>query len=639
MPHASLFSPDDLHLFAEGTWLRAYEKMGAHIRTVDGVPGVNFAVWAPGAMAVAVNVFDPDGSVRRTHMRRQGTGGIWEAFMPGAGPGAFYKYHIVSRYNGYVVEKADPYAFHAEVRPHTASIVYDLGTYTWHDADWLRLREQADPFARPVAVYEVHAMSWRRGEQGRLLGYRELAEQLVTYVVQHGFTHIELMPITEHPVDDSWGYQTTGYFAPTSRYGTPHDFMAFVDICHQHNIGVILDWVPSHFAKEGHGLGFFDGTHRYEHADPRRGEHIGWGTYVFNYEQHEVLTFLLSNAHYWLREYHIDGFRIDAVASMLYHDYERPAGAWVANQYGGRENLEAAAFLRSVNDVVHTQHPGALTFAEESTTWPGVTAPTSSGGLGFDFKWNMGWMNDTLRYIKRDPLYRPHYHPEVTFSYTYAFHERYLLPLSHDEVVHLKGSLLNKAPGDRWQRFATLRALLASMYGHPGKKLLFMGGEFAQEHEWEFRGTLQWHLLDGAAGLPHRQMLEFVTLLNQEYAARPALHEGDVPHEGFAWIDGSDANHSVVAFLRRGVRTGDVLAVICNWTPVPRYDYPIGLPDAGPWEEVLNSDAVRYGGSGVGNTGVLHAHDAPLDGYPCSLRLTLPPLGVLYLHQVRGQPT
>jgi 1,4-alpha-glucan branching enzyme len=627
----SIFSEDDLYLFAEGTWLRAYEKMGAHPRVVDGVQGTNVAVWAPEAESVSVIGDFNDWQAGRTPLARRGTGGAWEAFVPELHTGDLYKYGIRSRYHGYYAEKADPYGFYAEVRPGTASIVYDLSGYTWGDTAWMERRAGTDWFAQPISVYEVHAGSWRRGPDNRFLTYRELAHELVGYTKAHGFTHVELLPITEHPIDVSFGYQTTGYFAPTSRFGTPHDFMYFVDYCHQHGIGVFLDWVPSHFSPEGHGLGYFDGTHCYEHADPRKGMHLGWGTFIFNYGRHEVLTFLLSSAYYWLREYHVDGFRVDAVASMLYLDYDREEGAWLPNRDGGRENLEAIDFLRRFNDMVHQHHPGALTSAEESTIWPGVTHPTEQGGLGFDLKWNMGWMHDTLEYVARDPINRKYHHNEITFSFTYAFSERYILPLSHDEVIHLKRSLIGKMPGDTWQRFATLRALFAFMFAHPGKKLLFMGGEFAQWHEWDYARSLDWHLLDGDAGRPHRQVQEFVTRLNRLYAAEPALHERDTLPEGFAWIDGSDADNSVVAILRRAARPEDAIAVVANWTPVPRERYPIGVPSAGRWVELLNSDTTEYGGSGMGNPAGVVAEPTPLDGYAYSLTLTLPPLAVLWL--------
>ncbi len=631
MTAPSLFSEEDLYLFSEGTWLDAYEKLGARRREVDGVVGTNVAVWAPEAEAVSVvgdfNEWRPD----QAPLARRGPNGVWEAFLPDLPEGGLYKYHIRSRYHGYEVDKADPYAVYAELRPGTASVVYDLGGYKWRDNTWMAARAKGSPLDRPVSVYEVHLGSWRRGEDDRFLTYRELAHTLVDYVVAHEFTHIELLPITEHPFDGSWGYQTTGYFAPTSRFGTPHDFMYLVDHCHRNGVGVLLDWVPGHFAKEDFGLGYFDGTHLYEHADPRQGEHITWGTYIFNYSRGEVLSFLLSNAHYWLREYHLDGMRVDAVAAMLYLDYDRDDGAWVANRYGGRENLDAVSFLQRFNDIVHTRHQGVLTAAEESTTWPGITRPTAEGGLGFDLKWNMGWMHDTLAYVERDPIYRPYHHNEITFSFSYAFDERYILPLSHDEVVHLKHSLIEKMPGDDRQRFATLRALYAFMYGHPGKKLLFMGGEFAQWHEWAHQYSLDWHLLEGDTGLRHRQVSDFVTRINGLYREEKALYERDLSAEGFAWIDGSDTAHSVVAILRRGLKRDDTIAVVVNWQPVTREGYRIGVPSAGPWTELLNSDATVYGGSGAGNPTPLKAEKKALDSYDYTLTLTLPPLAVLWL--------
>ena len=642
MTAPSLFSEDDLFLLAEGTWLGAYEKLGAHPRRVDGVDGVNFAVWAPEAARVAVEVYGPGGREREAELAPRGRGGVWEVFVPGLGTGTLYKYAIRSRHQGYQALKTDPYGFYQEVRPATASIVYDLGGYRWGDEEWLARRAAADPFTRPMAVYEVHAGSWRRRPDGGFLGYRELAHQLVDYALEQGFTHVELMPITEHPFDITWGYLTTGYFAPTSRFGTPHDFMYLVDYCHRHGLGVLLDWVPSHFAKEGHGLGYFDGTHVYEHADPRQGE-TSWGSYVFNLGRYEVMTFLLSSAHYWLREYHVDGFRVDAVASMLYLDFGREEGQWLPNRHGGRENLEAIEFLRRFNRMVHRHHPGALTCAEESTAWPGVTHPIEQGGLGFDLKWNMGWMNDTLRYLERDPIYRAHHQNEITFSFTYAHSERYILPLSHDEVVHLKHALVEKPPGDQWQRFATLRALFAWMWAHPGKKLLFMGGEFAQYHEWTEAAALEWHWLEAGwvpeeERLRHRQVQALVRELNRLYAAEPALYQRDVAPEGFAWINGSDAAHSVVAVLRRAADPDDAIAVVSNWTAVPRHGYRIGVPAAGTWTELLNSDAERWGGSGVGNAASLAARAEPWDGYPYSLELTLPPLGVLWLKSPPPDP-
>ena len=631
MPVPSLLSDDDLYLFGEGNWLLAYEKMGAHPRLVDGVAGINFAVWAPSAAQVQVEVYGFGRRLRQVPMTLRGPIGVWEVFVPNMTTGATYKYGITSRYHNFQVEKADPFAFWSERRPANASVVYDLTGYTWNDATWLEQRSSGSTLAKLQTIYEVHLGSWQRGVAGAFLNYRQLAEQLVPYVVSLGFTHIELLPIAEHPFDPSWGYQLTGYFAPTSRFGTPKDFMFFVDYCHQHDLGVIIDWVPAHFAKDRFGLYFFDGTHLYEHADPRRGEHLGWGTAVFNYERSEVVSFLLSNAMYWLQEYHLDGLRVDAVSSMLYRDYERPAGAWVPNDQGGRESPEAVTLLRRVNDLVHQRYPGVVTCAEEATVWQGVTRPTADGGLGFDIKWNMGWMNDILRYLAREPATRPAFHNEVTFSYTYAFSERYLLPLSHDEVVHLKHSLLEKAPGPTWQRFATLRALLAAMYAHPGKKLLFMGAETAQPREWSEDVPLDWGLLESATGSRHRQVQQFVTELNRLYRTEPALHALDNSWEGFAWIDGSDAANSIVAILRRSSLPDEVIVVVCNWQPIPQADYAVGVPLPGPWIELLNSDATIYGGFGVTNGPELLAEATPLDGYPYSLSLTVPPLSVLWL--------
>jgi len=655
MDAPSIFTDDDLRLFGEGAWLDAYRKLGAHRREVGGVAGTNLAVWAPDALDVSVvgdfNAWRPG----QAPMSPREMGGVWEVFLPNLPEGGLYKYHIRSRYYDYAVDKADPYAVHAELRPGTASAVYDIGGHAWGDGAWMAARAESSSLERAMSVYEVHLGSWRRGPDDRFLTYRELAHALVDYVREHGFTHIELLPITEHPFDGSWGYQTTGYFAPTSRFGTPHDFMYFIDHCHRSGIGVLLDWVPGHFAKEGYGLGFFDGAHLYEHADPRQGEHLTWGTYIFNYGRGEVLSFLLSNAHYWLEEYHLDGMRVDAVAAMLYLDYDRDDGAWVANRYGGRENLEAVSFLQRFNDLTHTRHPGIVTAAEESTTWPGITRATADGGLGFDLKWNMGWMHDTLAYVARDPIYRPYHHTELTFSFTYAFDERYILPLSHDEVVHLKHSLIEKTPGDDWRRFATVRALYAFMYAHPGKKLLFMGGEFAQYHEWAYQYSLDWHLLEGEHGLRHRQLLDFVTRINNLYGSEKALYERDLSPEGLAWIDGSDAAYSVVAVLRRAAApvpappatpftskratgkratsavTAETVAIVANWQPVVREGYRIGAPTGGTWVELLNSDDTVYGGSGVGNPAGIVADESPLDGYPYSLTLTLPPLTVLYL--------
>ncbi|HUY78216.1 MAG TPA: 1,4-alpha-glucan branching protein GlgB, partial [Ktedonobacterales bacterium] len=563
-----LLTEYDLYLMGEGTHQDLYHRLGAHPRQIGETHGVAFAVWAPDARRVSV-VGDFNGWDQRAHPMRMRPNGVWELFLPDVQPGALYKYAILSWNRDYQELKADPFAFYAEVRPGTASRVWDLDGYAWGDADWLRDRPQRNAPDAPIAVYELHVGSWRPAPaDGRRVSYRELAHQLVPYVKELGYTHIELMPIAEHPFDGSWGYQVTGYYAPTSRYGEPQDFMYFVDYCHQHDIGVFIDWVPAHFPKDAHGLAYFDGTHLYEHDDPRLGEHPDWGTYVFNYGRNEVRNFLIANALFWLDVYHVDGLRVDAVASMLYLDYSRKEGQWIPNQHGGRENLTAIDFIRQCNATVAERFPGALMIAEESTAWPGVTHPIADGGLGFAFKWNMGWMHDTLEYFKRDPLYRKYHQSELTFAMMYAYSERFLLPFSHDEVVHMKGSMLNKAPGDRWQKFANLRALYAFMYGHPGKKLLFMGGEFGQWGEWNFAGFLDWALLDEntADGALHRQLRRLVGDLNALLRAHPALYARDSQPDGFEWIDGSDTQHSVVSFMRYGADRSDPLLFVCNFT-------------------------------------------------------------------------
>ncbi len=617
----------DKHLFAEGTHERIYEKLGAHPTEMDGVRGVHFAVWAPNAREVyLIGDFNYWNSTQHP-MQSLGESGIWTRFEPGLEPGALYKYRIVTQ-NGQTLDKADPYAFAAELRPQTASIVADLDTYTWGDADWMRNRRRHQSLDAPIAVYEVHLGSWQRGEGNRYLTYAELAERLIPYVKEMGYTHIELLPITEHPYDGSWGYQTVGYYAPTRRFGSPQDFMAFVDACHQAGIGVIVDWVPAHFPKDPHGLGFFDGTHLYEHADPRKGEHTDWGTYIFNYGRHEVRSFLLSNAVFWLDKYHIDGLRVDAVASMLYLDYSRKEGEWIPNEYGGRENLEAIHFLKRFNEVVHGIFPDVLTFAEESTAWPQVSRPVYLGGLGFDLKWNMGWMHDTLEYMSKDPIHRRYHHNDLTFSLMYAFSEQFILPLSHDEVVHMKGSLLSKMSGDDWQKFANLRAYYGYMYGHPGKKLLFMGGEFGQWKEWDYNYSLDWHLL---AYDPHRGLSRLVQDLNRLYRQESAMHEVDFEPAGFEWIDCTDSDQSVIAFLRHNRARTEHLVFVCNFTPVPRHNYRIGVPEAGFYAELLNTDAAEYWGSGMGNFGGRHSDPIPWHYQPHSLNLTLPPLATLIL--------
>ncbi len=627
----TLLSADDLHFFNEGTHDRLYEKLGAHLLDVGGVAGTYFAVWAPNARWVSVigdfNRWDPAAHP----LRPRDQSGIWEGFIPGVRAGTRYKYHIVSRHGDYRVDKADPLAFATEPPPRTASLVWDL-RYAWGDAEWMTQRARRDSLSAPMAIYEVHLGSWMRApEEGhRWLTYRELAPRLAEYVRRMGFTHVEFLPVMEHPFYGSWGYQITGYFAPTARYGTPQDLMFLIDFLHQEGVGVILDWVPSHFPTDEHGLGFFDGTHLYEHADPRRGVHPDWNSYIFNYGRHEVRSFLLSSARFWLERYHADGLRVDAVASMLYLDYSRKEGEWIPNIYGGRENLEAIAFLRRLNEMVYGQIPGVQTIAEESTAWPMVSRPTYLGGLGFGMKWDMGWMHDTLEYMCRDPIHRKYHHSQLTFRMLYAFSENFVLPLSHDEVVHGKGSLWGKMPGDAWQRAANLRLLLGYMYAQPGKKLLFMGGEFGQQREWTHQESLDWHLL---ADPRHAGLQRWVEDLNALYRRTPALHELDFDPSGFEWVDANDSEQSTLSFLRRGRSTEELILVVCNFTPVPRSGFLVGVPRAGRWEEVLNSDATAYGGSNLGNLGGVAAVPRPFHGRPYSLELTLPPLAVLFLRQ------
>ncbi len=620
----------DLHLIREGNHFRTYEKLGAHVLEVNGVRGVHFAVWAPNAQRVSVvgdfNHWDPS-----IYPMRQHPGfGIWEIFIPGLGEGEAYKYHIRSLYNNYEVEKADPYGFYAEQRPRTASRVFDIGGYEWGDGQWMQDRSRYNGLDAPISIYEVHLGGWRRKleEENRVFSYRELAHELVDYVKMLGYTHIELMPLSEHPYDGSWGYQTIGYYAVTSRYGTPKDFMYFVDVCHQNGIGVFIDWVPAHFPKDVHGLNYFDGTHLYEHADPRMGEHPDWGTLVFNFGRNEVRNFLLSNALFWLDKYHIDGLRVDAVASMLYLDYSRQPGQWVPNRFGGRENLEAIDFLKRFNELVHLEYPSALTMAEESTAWPMVTKPTFLGGLGFDMKWNMGWMNDMLKYVEQDPVYRRYHHNLITFSLMYAFNEQFLLPLSHDEVVHLKKSLLEKMPGDEWRKFANLRALFGYMFTHPGKKLLFMGGEFGQRTEFNEQRSLDWHELNNE---PNGRLLVFMRDLLHAYRNQPALHEVDFSWEGFQWLIANDSDNSIIAFARKAKDPDDMVVVVCNFTPLPRYNYRLPVPRNGYYREILNSDSSAYWGSNVGNAGGLETVPDPWSEGGCALYLAVPPLSVLLL--------
>ncbi|MBW4656255.1 MAG: 1,4-alpha-glucan branching enzyme [Kaiparowitsia implicata GSE-PSE-MK54-09C] len=639
----------DVHLFAEGNHHRIYEKLGAHLTSVDGVAGAYFAVWAPNARNVSVlgdfNWWDG----RKHQMRRIGNG-IWDLFVPGVNEGDRYKYEI-KNHAGHIYEKSDPYGFHHEVRPKTASIVTDLTTHTWHDQTWMDQRRQADPLSQPISVYEVHLGSWLHAATNepyiqpdgtpqppvtvadlkpgaRFLTYRELAERLIPYVKDLGFTHIELLPIAEHPFDGSWGYQVTGYYSTTSRYGTPQDFMYFVDQCHQHGIGVIVDWVPGHFPKDGHGLAFFDGSHLYEYGDTRKGEHKEWGTLVFNYGRNEVRNFLVANALFWFDKYHIDGIRVDAVASMLYLDYFRKPGEWAANQYGGREHIEAADFLRQMNHVLFSYYPGVLSIAEESTSWPMVSWPTYTGGLGFNLKWNMGWMHDMLDYFHMDPWFRQFYQNNLTFSIMYAFSENFMLAFSHDEVVHGKSPMIGKMPGDEWQKFANLRCLLTYMYTHPGKKTLFMGVEIGQWSEWNVWGDMEWQLLEHDS---HRKLHHFMGKLNEMYRSLPALYSQDFSSDGFEWVDCNDNRHSVVSFVRYDRDTGNYVMVVCNFTPQPHAHYRVGVPEWGFFREVFNSDSREYGGSNMGNLGGKWSEEWAFHNRPYSVDLCLPPLGVLVL--------
>ncbi|WIG57296.1 MAG: 1,4-alpha-glucan (glycogen) branching enzyme, GH-13-type [Ktedonobacterales bacterium] len=628
-----ILSDYDLHLIGEGTHLELYKRLGAHPCEVRGVRGISFAVWAPNARRVSV-VGDFNNWDERAYPMRLHPNGVWEIFLPNLPLGTLYKFAILSAAGDYRVLKSDPFAFAAELRPGTASKVWDLEGYQWGDAEWEEKRTEHNAETAAISVYELHVGSWKHpsASDTTQVTYRDLAHQLVPYIKDLGYTHVELLPVAEHPFDGSWGYQVTGYYTPTSRYGTPQDFMYFVDQCHQHGIGVLLDWVPAHFPKDEHGLRYFDGSHLYEHADPRRGEHPEWGTQVFNFGRNEVRNFLTANALFWFDAYHIDGLRVDAVASMLYLDYSRTDGEWLPNRYGGRENLEAIAFLRECNENVRARYPHVLMIAEESTAWPKVTAPVAEGGLGFSLKWNMGWMHDILEYMRYDPVHRSHHHNELTFSFAYAHSEKFILALSHDEVVHIKGSMLNKMPGDLWQKFANLRVLYAFMYAHPGKKLLFMGGEMGQWSEWNFAGFLDWFVLEEETqnGMYHRKLRDFVRDLNTLLRTEVALHECDFLPEGFEWIDGSDTQNSVIAFVRYGYEKADPLLFVCNFTPVPRPNYRIGAPVAGRYMEVLNSDGERYGGSNVINAS-LKTERVAQHGQKQSLVLTLPPLGVLAL--------
>ncbi|HEX4266816.1 MAG TPA: 1,4-alpha-glucan branching protein GlgB [Steroidobacteraceae bacterium] len=627
-----LLTDHDIYLFREGTHVRAYEKLGAHAvaRGPDGEQGTHFAVWAPNAAAVSV-VGDFNGWNPATHplTGRSDSSGIWEGFLPGVRAGSIYKYHIVSRHAGYTVDKADPFAFYCETPPRTASVVWDL-SYDWGDEKWMSARGRVNAHDAPWSIYELHLGSWRRvpEENGRSMTYRELAHAVGDYAVEMGFTHVELLPIMEHPFYGSWGYQVTGYFAPTSRYGTPQDFMYFVDHLHRRGISVILDWVPSHFPADEHGLGYFDGTHLYEHADPRQGFHPEWNSSIFNYGRAEVRNFLASNALFWLDMYHIDALRVDAVASMLYLDYGRRAGEWIPNRFGGNENLPAVEFIKQMNLAVYRDHPDTQTIAEESTAWPMVSRPTYLGGLGFGLKWNMGWMHDTLKYLQTDPVFRKFSQNQLTFSIWYAFSENFVLPLSHDEVVHGKGSLLGKMSGDEWRQFASLRLLFGYMWTHPGKKLLFMGGEFGQKREWQHDESLEWHVLQYPL---HEGVRRWVRDLNHVYRRTPALYQRDFTPNGFQWIDCNNSDESVLVYLRTGNDPADVALIACNFTPVPRDNYRIGVPRGGWWRERLNSDAADYGGSGIGNFGGLEASPLPSHGMTHSVALRLPPLAALVL--------
>ena len=625
---ASLLTENDLYLFNEGSHFRLYDKLGAHVVNHEGISGTQVAVWAPNAAQVFV-MGDFNGWDKHSNpLRPNGQSGIWEGFFPGIGNGTLYKYHIVSRFNDYRVDKTDPFSIFNEIPPKTASIVWNLD-YQWGDREWMTSRRQRNALDKPMAIYEMHVGSWRRmtEQNNRSLSYRELAPQLADYLERLGYTHVEFLPIMDHPFFGSWGYQITGYFAPSGNYGTPQDLMYLVDTLHQRGIGVILDWVPSHFPADEHGLAFFDGTHLYEHADPRQGYHPEWNSYIFNYGRKEVQSFLISNALFWLRTYHIDGLRVDAVASMLYLDYARKPGEWIPNQYGGRENIEAIGFLRRLNEEVYKNHSDVQTIAEESTSWPMVSRPNYVGGLGFGLKWDMGWMHDTLEYMSQDPIYRRYHHNKLTFRMIYAFHENFVLPLSHDEVVYGKRSLIGKMPGDDWQKFANLRALFGYMYAQPGKKLLFMGGEFGQWREWVHDGSLDWDLL----GYPlHAGLQRWVQDLNRLYRSEPALHEMDCDPAGFEWIDCDDADSSTVTLIRKAKSSSTIILVVCNFTPVPRYSYRLGSPRSGSWQEILNSDAGEYGGSNMGNLGGVETVPVPLHGRPYSLTITLPPLSVSF---------
>jgi 1,4-alpha-glucan branching enzyme len=620
----------DYHLFSEGTHTRIYEKLGAHLVRQDGVLGTQFAVWAPNAGSVSV-VGDFNGwNNTATPLTRSRHSGIWSSFVPKVGQGSVYKYHVVSQHGDYRIDKADPYGFFHEMPPRTGSVVWDID-YTWQDQAWMQRRARKNALEAPISIYEVHLGSWMRvPEDGfRSLSYREIAPKLVEHVQRLGFTHVELMPVMDHPFFGSWGYQVTGHFAASARYGTPQDLMFLIDVLHQNDIGVILDWVPAHFPKDGHSLVYFDGTHLYEHADPRQGEHPEWGTMIYNYGRHEVRSFLTSSAMFWLDRYHVDGLRVDGVSSMLYLDYGRHEGEWLPNPHGGRENLEAVEFLKHLNGVIHHQHPDVLTIAEESTAWPRVTGPSHLGGLGFSLKWDMGWMHDTLRYMQNEPVHRKYHHNELTFRAVYAYNERFVLPLSHDEVVYGKGSLLRRMPGDTWQKYANLRLLFAYMFAVPGKPLLFMGGEFGQYNEWNHDGSLDWHLLEQSFPQGVTRALEQLNRVTRE---NPALHAQDFEPGGFEWIDANDSEQSTLSFLRHAPGASS-MALVFNFTPVPRHNFRIGVPADGFWEELVNTDAKEFGGSGQGNLGGVEAFPVASHGRALSLNLTLPPLAAVFLRR------
>ena len=632
----AFISDYDLYLFGEGNYLHMWEKLGAHLTTVNGKKGTHFAVWAPNATRVSVVGDFNNWNADRNVMKTVGDSGVWACFIEDLKEGTLYKYKVENSNVGYSEEKVDPVGFYCELRPKTASIVHDIDTYEWKDERWGRLRDEKNSLNAPISIYEVHLGSWMRvpDDGNRWMTYRELADKLVDYVKAMNFTHVELLPLSEHPLDASWGYQPTGYFAATSRFGKPEDLMYLVDKCHQNEIGVILDWVPGHFSKDGHGLGIFDGTHLYEHADSRKKEHKEWGTYIFNYGRNEVRNFLISNALFWFEKFHVDGLRVDAVASMLYLDYARKDGEWVPNQYGGRENLEAIDFLRKLNETIYGKHPYAIMVAEESTSWPGITKPTYLGGLGFNLKWDMGWMNDTLRYMSKDPVHRVYHHNTLTFRGLYHFSENFCLPLSHDEVVHGKASIVSKMPGDDWQKFANARLLYAYQSTLPGKKLLFMGSEFGQWIEWRSHESLDWHLLEHAN---HEGLRACVRDLNRIYSEFPELHELDCQPEGFQWIDCNDHEQSILCYLRKA-EDSDAMTIVClNFTPVPRNNYRVGVPHSGLWKEVLNTDAIEYGGSGLGNEGQRYSEHVSCHGHNDSILVTLPPLSAVIFRCEPGE--